>query len=80
MASCLSADGMTQAAVPAAGARLDAYGNWANAECRQAVDAATSVAPVCSELPGFQEGGAKVYAARLPEHPAPTLADDLPGV
>lgn len=34
---------------------------------------ATLVAPVYSELLGFQEGAAEVYAARLPEHLARTL-------
>ncbi|TJZ86148.1 hypothetical protein [Paracoccus hibiscisoli] len=51
IASRLSADGQMQAAVPAAGARLDAYGNWANAERKQAVDAVTSAAPTQAAVP-----------------------------
>ncbi|SCY61752.1 hypothetical protein [Paracoccus tibetensis] len=45
MASQLGAGGMImQAAVPAEGAKLDAYGNWANAERRQAIAAVSGPA------------------------------------
>lgn len=51
MASRLSATGQMQAAVPASGARLDAYGNWASAERKQAVDVVTSAAPAPTAAP-----------------------------
>lgn len=42
LGSRLDGEGQMQAAVPGSGAKLDAYGNWANVERRQAVDAVTS--------------------------------------
>lgn len=52
MSSRLGAGGMMQAAVPAEGAKLDAYGNWANAERRQAIEAVSgsrAAAPVAGK-------------------------------
>lgn len=51
MSSQLGAGGEMQAAVPAEGAKLDAYGNWANAERKQAL-AAVSNAPASPAVAG----------------------------